>query len=811
MTVPSPDVFEKLATFYLGRLYDLPNGKLLDDLLLYDAKDLCTHAMCVGMTGSGKTGLCLALLEEAAIDGIPAICIDPKGDLANLMLAFPEMKPSDFKPWLEAGEASRKGMTLDEFADSTAKKWKEGLASWGQASERVAKFKEAADVAIYTPGSGIGLPLTVLKSFDAPPPELLNDADAMRERVTGAASGLLTLLGMEADPLLSREHILISSILDHCWRENRNVTVGDLIGLITSPPIKRVGVLDLDSFMPQSDRAKLAMTLNNLLASPAFSTWLEGEALSIKKLLHTPEGKPRLSIISIAHLSDQERMFFVTILLNEIVAWMRTQSGTSSLRAILYMDEVAGYFPPVANPPSKPPMLTLLKQARAFGLGVTLATQNPVDLDYKGLSNIGTWFLGRLQTERDKARVLEGLEGAAAQSGKPFNRNEMEQLLASLGSRVFLMNNVHEDAPSVFQTRWAMSFLAGPLARGQIQDLMADRKAVRQQQVNSRNESAAKKAATPTRPVLPPGVDESFLVPSRYVRGEGERVYRAALLGEGTLHFVRSSAGVDQWVDVRRLLRCGNGVPKDRWESSEMLDPDAEREREPDQSFSFSPLPDELCGAASVKSIFKDLKDYFYRHHPMEIYRSPALDAHAPPGLSETEARLHFQQAAREHRDLETDKLRMKYLTKMKAIESKIRTAEERLARESDQYDAAKMSSMMSIGASVLGAFMGRKLGSSRNVSKVSTATRTATRAAQERGDVKRAEESLEQLRLDMDDMNDRLEAEIADLTNALNIEQLELETTVIPPRKGDLKVSDPMIVWTPWQKTAEGEWTPLF
>lgn len=811
MAVPSPDVFEKLATFYLGRQYDLPNGKLLDDLLLYDAKDLCTHAMCVGMTGSGKTGLCLSLLEEAAIDGIPAICIDPKGDLANLMLAFPDMKPGDFKPWLEAGDASRKGMTLDELAESTATKWKEGLASWGQTPERVAKFKAAADVAIYTPGSSIGLPLTVLKSFDAPPAEVLDDADAMRERVTGAASGLLTLLGMEADPLLSREHILISSILDHCWREQRNVSIGDLIGLITSPPITRVGVLDLDSFMSSNDRGKLAMTLNNLLASPAFSTWLEGEALSVKKLLHTPEGKPRLSIISIAHLSEQERMFFVTILLNEVVSWMRTQSGTSSLRALLYMDEVAGYFPPVANPPSKPPMLTLLKQARAFGLGVTLATQNPVDLDYKGLSNIGTWFLGRLQTERDKARVLEGLEGAAAQSGKPFNKSEMEQLLASLGSRVFLMNNVHDEGPCVFQTRWAMSFLAGPLARGQISDLMADRKAELEKQAKSQNESVAKKAATPTRPVLPQGVDESFLVPSRYVRGEGERIYRAALLGEGTMHFVRSSAGVDSWVDVTRFLRCGNGVPKDVWESSEMLDPDAELEKEPDPTFAFSPLPDDLCSARTVKSITKELKEYLYRHHPMELYKSPTLGEYAPPGLSETDARLHFEQAAREHRDLETDKLRMKYLKKMKTIEGKIRTAEERVARESDQYESAKMSSLMSFGASVLGAFMGRKLASSRNVSKMSTAARSASNAAQQRGDVKRAEEALERYRIDMQDMNDRLEAELADLTHELDVENLELETLVIPPRKGDLKISDPVIVWTPWQMTDDGDATPLF
>ncbi|TWT74795.1 ATP-binding protein [Allorhodopirellula solitaria] len=811
MAVPSPDVFEKLATFYLGRHYDLADAKLLDDLMLYDAKDLCTHAMCVGMTGSGKTGLCISLLEEAAMDGIPAICIDPKGDLANLMLAFPDMRADDFRPWLEAGDASRKGLTLDELAASTAKDWKEGLESWGESAERVGKYKAAADVAIYTPGSNIGLPLTVLKSFDCPPSEVLEDADAMRERVTGAASGLLTLLGIDADPLLSREHILISSILDHCWREKRNVSVGDLIGLVNAPPITRVGVLDLESFMPASERGKLAMMLNNVLASPAFSSWLEGEPLSIKKLLHTDEGKPRISILSIAHLSEKERMFFVTILLNEVVAWMRTQSGTSSLRAILYMDEVAGYFPPVANPPSKPPMLTLLKQARAYGLGVTLATQNPVDLDYKGLSNIGTWFLGRLQTERDKARVLEGLEGAAAQSGKPFDRGEMEQLLASLGKRVFLMNNVHDDAPTVFQTRWAMSFLAGPLARDQIQTLMADRKAQLAKLSKAKNVPVAKRTITPTRPVLPAGIDESFLLPHQFVRGEGERLYRAALLGEGTLHFVRSSAGVDSWVDVQQILLCGKGVLQDGWESSEPLAPDAELEAKPDSSFSFSPLPDELRGKASVKSIFKDLKDYLYRHQPMELYKSEVLDEYAPAGLSESESRLHFQQAAREQRDLETDKLRQKYLKKMESIKSKIRTAEDRVSRESAQYDNAKVGSLVSLGTSVLSAFMGRKIFSKTNVSKVSTAARSASRTAQQHGDVERAERQLEEYRMDMDDMSARLEAELSDLTESFAIENLELETIVIRPRKGDMKVSDPRIVWTPWQMTPEGDAVPLF
>jgi hypothetical protein len=468
--------FEKLGVFYLGKRYDLPGGKPLDDLLLYESKDLTTHAVCVGMTGSGKTGLCLSLLEEAAIDGIPAIAIDPKGDLGNLLLAFPDLKPEDFQPWVESAEAARQGKSVDEFAVLEAGKWRDGLAQWGQDAARIARYREAADIAIYTPGSSAGLPLTVLRSFDAPPPAVIQDGEAFRERVNSAASGLLALLGIDADPLQSREHILLANLLDTSWRDGRHLQMADLIRGLQSPPFDKIGVIDLETFFPEKDRFGLAMRVNNLLASPGFAGWLEGESLDVGRLLYTDQGKPRLSIISIAHLSDAERMFFVTILLNEVVTWMRSQPGTSSLRAILYMDEVFGYFPPTANPPSKRPMLTLLKQARAYGLGVVLATQNPVDLDYKGLSNAGTWFLGRLQTERDKARVLEGLEGASAAAGQRFDRAAMEQTLAGLGRRVFLMNNVHDDTPVVFQTRWTLSYLRGPLTRQQIQQLTAARK-----------------------------------------------------------------------------------------------------------------------------------------------------------------------------------------------------------------------------------------------------------------------------------------------------------------------------------------------
>ncbi|MEM8945542.1 MAG: ATP-binding protein [Planctomycetota bacterium] len=466
-----PD-YEKTGSFYLGKEHDLSSDETSGNKLLYDSKDLTTHAVCVGMTGSGKTGLCLSLLEEAALDGVPAICIDPKGDLGNLMLGFADFDPAKFTEWVDPASAQRKGLSVEQMGAKTAELWKHGLADWDQDGERVQRYNHSVERLIFTPGASHGIPMTVLKSFDAPPKQLRDDADAFRARVSSAVSGLLALLGIDADPVRSREHIFLSNIITHAWNAGNDLDVGEMIAEIQSPPFDKVGVMDLETFYPGKERTKLAMDLNNLLASPAFAGWMTGQPLDVQQLFFSPEGKPRHSIISIAHLDDAQRMFFVTILLNEVLAWTRSQSGTSNLRALLYMDEVFGYFPPTANPPSKQPMLTLLKQARAFGLGVVLATQNPVDLDYKGLSNTGTWLLGRLQTERDKMRVMEGLEGASAEAGGSFDKQAMERTLAGLGSRVFLMNNVHEDAPQVFHTRWAMSYLAGPLARDRIKQLM---------------------------------------------------------------------------------------------------------------------------------------------------------------------------------------------------------------------------------------------------------------------------------------------------------------------------------------------------
>ena len=469
---PATAEYEKLGAFYLGRPYDPATRSPKSGLVLYDSKDLVTHAVCVGMTGSGKTGLCISLIEEAALDGVPTIAIDPKGDLTNLMLTFPDLRPEDFRPWINEEDAAKKGLTPDAFAAQQAQQWKDGLASWGEDGERIRRLRDAAEFAVYTPGSSAGIPISILSSFAAPPQALRDDGELLRERVVTTVTSLLGLVGIDADPIQSREHILISTIFTNAWTQGRDLDIGGLVGQIQKPPVGRIGVLDVESFYPEKERQKLALAVNNLVAAPGSSSWLEGVPLDVATLLRTPEGKPRVAIVSIAHLSDSERMFFVSLLLNQVLGWVRTQSGTTSLRAILYMDEIFGYFPPVATPPSKQPLLTLLKQARAFGLGVVLATQNPVDLDYKGLANAGTWLLGRLQTERDKARVLEGLEGVAAAANASFDRGQIDTLLAGLGNRVFLLNDVHEDGPRVMESRWAMSYLRGPLTRDQIKKLM---------------------------------------------------------------------------------------------------------------------------------------------------------------------------------------------------------------------------------------------------------------------------------------------------------------------------------------------------
>jgi hypothetical protein len=795
--------YEKLGYFYLGRHYDLER-RAAGEPLLYAAKDLCTHAVCVGMTGSGKTGLCLALLEEAALDGIPALCIDPKGDLGNLLLTFPELKPSDFRPWIDPAEAARRGLTPEEFAALTAENWRKGLAEWNQSADRIARLQAAADFAIYTPGSQSGLPLTVLRSFSAPAE---GDAETLQERIAAAVSGLLALLGISADPLQSREHILLSNLFDRAWRSGKDLDLGTLIRHIQSPPFDRLGVLDLESFFPAQERFNFALQLNSLLASPGFAAWREGEPLDVQSLLYTAAGQPRVSILSIAHLTDAERMFFVTILLNEVLAWVRRQPGTSSLRAILYMDEVFGFFPPTANPPSKRPMLTLLKQARAYGLGVLLATQNPVDLDYKGLSNCGTWLLGRLQTERDKLRVLDGLEGASAAAGAQFDRSRIERILSGLGSRVFLMNNVHEELPVVLQSRWALSYLRGPLTREQIQMLMGPRKV--QAKPAPPTEAAPRVVDETSHPVLPPTITELFLRRRRELNPAEHVVYRAGLSGSARVHFENKSAGVDESRDVWFVIPAVSTVSTTVWDEALDTDEPLDCQPQPEEHARFAPLPAALARPKTYQELSTALKDHLHRTQRLVLHRCKYLKTSSRSGESEGEFRVRITQAVKEQRDLAVEKLRARYAPKLAQLHEQIRKAEQRLAKEKEQSSAQTMNTAIRLGASLLSAMFGRKLASASNVNRAATSARAAKRAAAERQDVARAEDDLQMLQRRLADLNAEFEAEAHKLQAHLEARANDFEEIQIRPKKSDISVTQVALVWTPWIAAPTGTLTP--
>ena len=820
--------FEKLGVFYLGRPYDLGAKQSKPGLVLYDSKDLVTHAVCIGMTGSGKTGLCLALIEEALLDGIPVLLIDPKGDLANLCLTFPELRPEDFKPWVNEDDARRKGLAVDAYAAQQAELWKSGLATWGEDGARIRRLRDAADVAVYTPGSTAGLPVSIVKSFAAPPAAVRDDAELFRDRIGTTATSLLGLLGIEADPLQSREHILLAKLFEAAWREGRDLDLGALIQQIQSPPINKVGALDLEAFFPAKDRFAMATRLNNLLAAPGFDAWLEGEPLDISALLHTPEGKPRAAIFSIAHLSDAERMFFVSLLLNEMLGWVRAQSGTTSLRALLYMDEVFGFFPPVANPPSKLPLLTLLKQARAFGVGVVLATQNPVDLDYKGLANTGTWFIGRLQTDRDRARVLDGLEGAAAGGDKRFDRSAMEEILGGLGSRIFLLNNVHEDGPEVFESRWVMSYLRGPLTRTQIKQLMAGRKP--SAPPPARSAAPATASAAPgaagapapaaasvsaaarggTQPVLPPGVPQHFVPVRGRAPAGAALVYQPMVLGAATVRFSDAKAGIDQSEEILVATPVTEAAVPVSWDGATSLDiPVADLEAAPGGQGDWAPLPSAAAKPKSYEGWSRDLAAWLYGQRRLELLRDPASGAVSRPSESERDFRVRIREASRAERDERVEALRKKYAPKRAALEERLRRAQQGEARESGQVTQRGVQAAISLGATILGALTGRKTLSVTNIGRATTAARDAGRVLKEREDVTRAQETVAAVQEALTALEAELQAEVTALDARAEPERLD--AVAVRPKKTDVRVQLCALAWTPYWRDGAGALTPAW
>lgn len=828
--------FEKLGLFYLGKRFDVASQSVSNDLVLYESRDLTTHGVCIGMTGSGKTGLCLTILEEAAIDGIPVIAIDPKGDLSNIFLTFPNLEWQAFLPWVNEDEARRNNLTAEQFAQQEALKWKNGLAAWGQSVERIEKLRDSVEFRLYTPGSNAGLSVSVLKSLTHPDDAAFEDADVIKEKVSSTAASLLALLGIDADPLRSREHILLSSVISHAWKAKQSLDMTELISQIQKPQFSKVGALDLESFYPAKDRFELAMSLNNLLAAPGFETWMTGDALSVDSLLYNAQGKPRISVFSISHLSETERMFFVSVLLNEVLSWMRAQSGTTSLRALLYMDEIFGYFPPVANPPTKKPLLTLLKQARAYGLGLLLATQNPVDLDYKGLANAGTWWIGRLQTERDKQRVIEALEGATAEAGGGFDRAEMERTIAGLGNRVFLMNNVHEDRPEIYQTRWTLSYLRGPLARPQIKKVAEPMKAEKatatptsppassapgavgsNPQATAANSAAVADAprsgsvpvsgtnVSRSRPIVPPAIKEYFLP----VKTAAEEIlYKPMIFGGASIRFVDTKLAIDE-VQTRNLVTpLSDGAVEVNWSNAVQTAleiGDLEGKPMPAIQARFQTLPPSCSSEASYKQWSKELIEWLYNHQKFYLLREPKTKEISRPQEAERDFRIRLHQLCLEARDKQVDDLKRKYAPKLQTLQDKVRTAEHKLEVEQAQAKQAEIDSAITFGTSVIGAMLGRKRLTRTTLDRASRVARGAGKVAQGRSDVERATETLDTMRQRLTDLESEFQAELTKIASCFS-ETATLETISVAAKKTNISLKLVALVWAPYSNTNESE-----
>ncbi len=785
--------FEKLGLLYLGRELDIAGARPSQLPLLFKNKDLTTHAVIIGMTGSGKTGLGIGLIEEGIMDNVPSIIIDPKGDMGNLLLTFPNCAPEDFAPWIDPAEAAKKEMTVDQYAAATAKSWQEGLASWGQGPERIAALRAKTEMTIYTPGSSAGISVSVLSGFRAPAAELLNDLDTLNSLVSSTATSLLALVDIAGDPLQSREHILLSSLLLHFWRQGQDLTMEALIGSVVSPPFATIGVFPLDTFYPEPQRMALAMALNNILASPGFSAWTQGEPLDIQRLLYGESGTPRTAIFSLAHLSEGERMFFVTMLLNQFVGWMRRQQGSASLKALLYMDEIYGYFPPIANPPAKKPMLLLLKQARAYGIGVILATQNPVDLDYKGLANIGTWFVGRLQTSQDQDRVVEGIVGAS--DGK-LDGAKVRRLLSAMKGRQFLLNSAHLDDPLLFETRWVMSYLKGPITQDDIKKLMAEKKMaisagtpVAEPQISRSSSGLSEASHLP--PVVGQGIEQRYHIQ----KGMSEAArFEPWLAASASVRFSNASRNIEVVREVRLRLFLDETWQRPDWRLAEttpfILD---DCQADPPGDASYSALPPLIARHKDLKDFAKSFNEYLYQNSRLELNRVKGTDFESRPDENPGDFKVRFSDHLRGQKEQAVEMLRAKYQVRQAGLAQKLNRAADRLNKEQVDVQAKTADSLVSFGVAVVGAFFGRKALSAANLGRAATGIRSVGRVVKEKSDVRRAEEEIVEIQGAMEELAAEIEQKALELADGFDPARYEIETFALSPRRSD--IFDPRIV----------------
>ncbi len=838
--------------FYLGKLFNPSSNKITDQPLQYDPADLTTHGVVVGMTGSGKTGLCIALMEEAALQGIPAILIDPKGDLTNLLLHFPDLAPQDFQPWLDPELARRAGKSVEQAAMDAALNWRNGLAEWGMDRARLMALKNAAQFAVYTPGSDSGIPVSVLSSLAAPGLDWASNREVLTERISSTVTALLGLVGFDdVDPLRSREHILIANIFQAAWSQNKSLDLTELILQIQTPPFEKLGAFPVNAFFPAKERMALAIQLNNILAAPTFELWRTGQPLDIAALMRAPDGRPRHSIFYLAHLSDAERMFFVTLLLSSVETWMRTQTGATSLRALLYMDEIFGYLPPQRNPSSKQPLLRMLKQARAFGLGLLLATQNPVDVDYKALSNAGTWFIGKLQTEQDKQRLLDGLESAASGT---LDRTTVDKLISGLGKRVFIMNNVHEKQPVVFQTRWTMNYLAGPMTRTQIPALnkmvgagvqypavsvpptaVSRQSLIEQQDLpeeeaapegfepipalvpdvveaplprQNRQSSAANHQFSQTRPSIPAGIAEFFLpMNMSFTRASSASgkplpadaassgvIYRPTLAASAQIRFLDRKYGLDTEMVKSVLVVNPDKRGVLRWDDHVVALPaPSEMDPAPDPQARFASLDSPLSDARLLANLQRDFADWVYRTSKVTIRSNQALGLFATPEVSQAEFIKACAEAAEQAREDEIAKATAAINRQIKTLREKIMREERELKMDEAELQQRKGEELATHAENVLGVFGGRR--STRRLSSSLTKRRMTEQAKE---DVDESIAALNQYDQEMNQLEEARQRALEDAGSRWDNVVNDINEITVVPKKTDIYVQVFGVAWIP-------------
>jgi hypothetical protein len=787
--------YEKLKLFYIGKEKIDENTSIP---LVYKNKHLRTHAAIIGMTGSGKTGLGISLLEEAAIDNIPSIIIDPKGDMGNLLLTFPNLKGSDFEPWIDPQDAINNGITLEEEAKKTAELWEKGIKGDYQSSDRIQKLKDSADFTIYTPGSSAGVQISILSTFKAPSNEVLQDHDLLVSLVNSTVSSILSLIDAKNDTS-SKEAILISSIFMNYYTQGKDLSLEELITLIVTPPFAKVGIFDLETFFAQDDRLKLALKLNTIIANPSFKQWIEGQALDISNLLYDENGKAKVSIFSIAHLNDTQRMFFVSLLLNQMVSWMRRQEGTSSLKALIYMDEIFGYFPPNANPPSKQPMLTLLKQARSFGVGVILSTQNPVDIDYKGLSNIGTWFIGRLQTKQDIEKVIDGLSSANEEG---IDKNSIAKLISNLDKRTFIMKNINKDGIKVFQTRWVLSYLKGPISKDDIKKLMSEKieklKSFITHSSNNLQEKNEVKRDVPKqteqkniKPIIANNLEEKY----SYISQSDNYYLQPYLAFSCDVHFVNSSKNIDKKEEFKYKLYLDAKVSQIDFEEIETFD-EVKLETKERINTNYYDIPTFIQNDKEIKAIEKKFDNFIYRNKKLTLFSNSKLKLISKQDESLEDFKIRLQDRLNEAIDEDVEKLQEKFEKQEDRLEKKLESLYDKLEKEEAQASATTTDTLIAIGTSLLGAFFGKSIVSKTNIGKVATSARKAGKVIKERNDIKYVQKEINDVQNEISDLQKELEKEIEQINENYQIKNYEIEEIFIKPRRNDIYDIKVELLW---------------